>query len=47
MATQNIANRLIGNLVAEIGQSFSDPVIAPGPILLGHANDQVLDLFDD
>jgi hypothetical protein len=33
--------------VAQIGQSSSNPVIAPGPVLLAHANDQVLDVFDD
>ena len=44
---QNIADRLIRNLVAEIGQCPSDAVIAPGPVLLGHANDQVLDVFAD
>jgi hypothetical protein len=47
MATQNIADRLIGNLMAQIGQSSSNPVIAPRPVLLGHTNDQVLDVFDD
>jgi hypothetical protein len=46
-AAQNIANRLIGNLVAQIGQSSGNPVIAPGPVLLGHANDRVLHVFDD
>jgi nicotinamidase-related amidase len=38
---------LIGNLVAQIGQSSGDPVITPGPVLLAHANDQVFDVFDD
>jgi hypothetical protein len=33
--------------VAQIGQSSGDPVIAPGLVLLGHANDQGLDVFDD
>jgi hypothetical protein len=47
MTTQNIADRLIRNLVAQIRQSSSDPVVAPGPVLLGHANDQILDVFDD
>ena len=29
MALQDIANRLIGNLVAQIGQRARNPVIAP------------------
>jgi hypothetical protein len=47
MATQNIADRLIRSSMAQIRQSSGDPVVAPGPVLLGHANDQVLDVFDD
>jgi hypothetical protein len=44
MAPQNIADRLIGNLIPQIGQRPSDPVIAPTPVLAGQANDQLLDL---
>src|SRR5205814_5452824 len=44
---QNIADRLIGNLIPEIGQRACNPVIAPVPVLAGHANDQLLDLSLD
>jgi hypothetical protein len=41
---QNIANRLIRNLVPQIGQRPRDPVIAPVPVLAARPNDQPLDL---
>jgi hypothetical protein len=44
VATQDIADR---NLVAEIDQCRSDPLKALGLVLLGHANDQVLDVFSN
>jgi hypothetical protein len=47
VAPQDIANRLIGNLVPQIGQRPCNPVIAPMPLLAGHANDQLLDLSLD
>jgi hypothetical protein len=47
VASQNIANRLIGHLVPQIGQRPRNPVIAPVPVLAGHANDQLLDLSID
>src|SRR5437773_11087206 len=47
LALQNIADRLIGNLIPEIGQGARNPVIAPVPVLAGHANDQLLDLSLD
>ena len=47
MALQHIANRLIGNLISEIGQGAHNPVIAPIPVLARHANDQLLDLSLD
>jgi hypothetical protein len=47
MATQNIADRLIRNLVAQIRQSSSDPVVAPGPVLLEkHRSRATERLFD-
>jgi hypothetical protein len=42
--SQNIANRLIGNHIPEIGHGARDPVVAPVPILARHANDQLLHL---
>ena len=47
MTLHNIANRLVGNLVPQIGQRPRNPVIAPVPVLAGHANDQLLDLALD
>ena len=47
MALQNIANRLIGNHIPEIGQGARNPVIAPVPVLARHANDQLLHLALD
>src|SRR4030081_1478884 len=44
---QNITDRLIGNLVSQICQRPRNPVIAPVPVLAGHANDQFLDLSLD
>src|SRR5215813_1743236 len=44
VAPQDIANRLIANHMPEIGQSTHNPVIAPGPVLPGHAYNQLLDL---
>src|SRR5262245_64409034 len=34
-------------LIPQIGQRPSDPVIAPITVLLGHANDELLDLAPD
>src|SRR5262245_8729292 len=42
VTSQNISHRLIGNLIPEIGQGADNPVIAPGAVLLGHANNQFL-----
>ena len=47
MAPQNVTNRLIGYLVSQIGQRPRNPIIAPAPVLPGHANDQLLDLALD
>jgi hypothetical protein len=47
VALQDIADRLITDLIPQIGQRPSDPVIAPGAVLLGHANDELLDLAPD
>jgi hypothetical protein len=44
VALQDIADRLIADLIPQIGQRPSDPVITPITVLLGHANDELLDL---
>jgi hypothetical protein len=47
MALQNIADPLITDLVPQISQRPRNPVITPVTVLLGHANDQLLDLSTD
>src|SRR5260370_22013274 len=42
-----MGERLVGYLVAQIGQRPRNPVIAPVPVLAGHPNDQLLDLSLD
>src|SRR3954464_4908841 len=47
VAVQDVADRLIADPISQIGQGAGNPVIAPVPILLGHANDQLLDFSRD
>src|SRR5881397_2070802 len=47
MTLQDVAHGLVTDGVPEVGQGADDPVIAPGAILLGHANDQRLQLLVD
>src|SRR5215468_3002017 len=47
MAFEDVANRLVTDGVPEVGQSADDPVIAPGTILLGQADNQRLQLRVD
>ena len=47
MTLEHIANGLIGNLKPEIGQGAHNPIIAPVPVLRGHANNQLLKLSLD
>jgi len=47
VALQDIADRLIANLIPQIGQRPRNPVIASITVLLSHANDQLLDLSLD
>src|SRR5262249_42972151 len=47
VALQDIADRLIADLVPKIGQRPRNPVITPVTVLLGHANDQLLNLSLD
>ena len=47
MAPQDIADSLITDRQAEVGQGADDPVIAPGAILLRHTHDQGLQLRVD
>ena len=47
MTLQDIADRLIGNPIPEIGQRAHNPVIAPGAVLLGHADNQRFDFSVD
>ena len=43
VALQDIADRLIADLMPQIGQRPSDPIITPMTVLLGQANDDLLD----
>jgi hypothetical protein len=47
VTAQNITDRLIGDFMSQIGERPDDPIIAPGPIFLGHADDQSFDLSVD
>jgi hypothetical protein len=47
VASQDIADRLIADLVAQIGQRSRNPIITPVTVLLCHADDQLLDLSLD
>src|SRR5215475_8768243 len=47
VALQDIADRLIADLVPKISQRPRNPVITPVTVLLGHANDQLLNLSLD
>jgi hypothetical protein len=47
VASQDIADRLIADLVPQIGERSCNPVITPVTVLPGHANDQLLNLSLD
>ena len=42
-SAQPIAASLIGDVISQIGERPDNPVIAPGAIFPGHANNQSLD----
>src|SRR5215470_7351806 len=45
VAAQHIADRLIGDMISQIGERSDNPIIAPGTIFPGHANNQSLDVL--
>src|SRR5215468_1742934 len=47
MALEDVAHRLVTDRQAEVGQGADNPVIAPRAILLGHADNQGLQLWVD
>jgi hypothetical protein len=47
VTAQNIADRLIGNKISQVGERPDNPVIAPGPVLLRYPHNQFLDFFVD
>src|SRR5439155_9007447 len=47
MPFQDVTHGLVTDRIAQIGQGADDPVIAPGAVLLCHADDQGLDLLVD
>jgi hypothetical protein len=40
---ENIADRLTGDVMTEIGERAGDPIVAPTGSLLGHPDDKRLD----
>ena len=44
---QNVPDRLIGDLVAEIGERAGDPIVTPAFVLMGHADDQRFEFRSD
>ena len=46
-ALENVAHRLIANLVAQMSQSTGNAVVTPRPILFRHLNDEVLKFLVD
>jgi hypothetical protein len=47
VTAQNIADRLIGDTISQVGERPDNPVIAPGPIFLRHPHNQFRDFFVD
>src|SRR5258707_6517565 len=47
VTAQNIADRLIRDLMPQIGERPHNPIITPGPVLLGDANNQFLNFSVD
>ena len=44
---RTVANRLIGDMISQVGERPENPIIAPGSIFLGYPHNQVLDFFVD
>src|SRR5215831_5532477 len=40
VAMKNVANRLVGELVTQVGQGAHDAIVAPGRVLFCHPHDQ-------
>jgi hypothetical protein len=47
VTAQYIANRLIGNVVSEIGQGADNAIISPTRVLPGHFHDQSFEVTFD
>ena len=47
VSLEDVADRLIGDLVAEIGQGTLDAVVSPVRILLGHTKNKLFDFIRD
>jgi|SRR5450759_1801241 hypothetical protein len=47
VSAQDVAHRLIGNEVAEIGQGSDDAVVSPTGVLSGKADDQRFQVWRD
>ena len=47
MALEDIADRLVTDRRAQVGEGVDDPIVAPGTMLPRHAHDQRLQLWID
>ncbi len=47
VALQHVSDSLVRHVVAEISEGASQPIVPPGAVLLGHADDERLDLRAD
>jgi hypothetical protein len=45
VARQQITDRLIGDMISQIGERSDNSVMAPGTIFPGHADNQLLDVL--
>jgi hypothetical protein len=45
MPAQDIADRLVGHRMSQVGQCSYNPVVAPAGVLASQANHQILDLW--
>src|SRR5262249_15497727 len=47
VASQDVTDSLVGNTMAEVGESANDAVVSPARVLAGHPDDEGFDLRRD
>jgi hypothetical protein len=47
VALDHVSDSLVSDVMAKIGEGARDPIVTPTAVLLGHADDQRLDLRAD